>query len=83
MSNITKASIVALAKKIMKPIAKELVDNYATKTELEDAIDEVENSSFVKDVPVSVEGEMLVFEATAEAEIDGEMLIIDEVLLNE
>ncbi len=74
-----KTKILAFVENLMKPIAKDLVDNYATKDELETAVDTLENNAIVKDVPVSVEGEMLVFEATAEAELDGEILVIDEV----
>lgn len=72
-----KSNIIDFVSRIMKPIANTL-SGYATKSELEDAIDEVQNNAIVKDVPVSIEDETLVFEDTAEAETDGEMLVIGE-----
>lgn len=69
---------MAVVAKIMKPIANTLVSTYATKSELDDAIDKVTNNAIVKDVPVTINDEVLEFDATAEAEIDGEMLIIGE-----
>lgn len=77
MADNKKSKTMALIEKIMKPIASTL-SGYATKGELDDAIDEVKNNAIVKDVPVSVEDETLVFEDTAEAIIDGETLVIGE-----
>lgn len=63
---------------LLKKFAAIINFKFATKSELDDAIDEVTNNAIVKDVPVTINGEVLEFDATAEAEIDGEMLIIGE-----
>lgn len=73
-----KSKITDIISKVMKPIAETLVKDYAKKSELDNAIDEVKNSAIVKDVPVSVENDTLIFEDTADALIDGETLVIGE-----